>query len=261
MVVLGNDGLSAAKQRLCHRCSVWACCQEGQGVAGVTRERVRAAIVVWLAWPCPPTWSNPGAMTSPLPASHLQFYVQKRRASNGSIGKTKATGDGSIWVHRQKQRGRRVWPRDAERARTSSTVGKWRSRYAKERIEALADEVITQTLGQTIDLQHRYRHPDQQSMRSPDCKCDHLLQLCYPFSPPGQISNEQKCQSVGPSEEDLSNCLAAYLFSRPLYLLWQKNSIDLDAILANLALEEGDDRLPQIMDSIRLDPEILWQTA
>src|SRR5271166_4328913 len=61
-------------------------------------------------------------------------------------------------------------------------------------------------------------------MRSPDCKCDNLLQLCYPFSPPGQISNEQKCQSIGPSEEDLSNCLAAYLFSRPLFLLWQKNS-------------------------------------
>jgi hypothetical protein len=49
--------------------------------------------------------------------------------------------------------------------------------------------------------------------------------------------------------------------------LWQKNSdrsIDLDAVLANLALEEGDERLPQtpkIMDSIRLDPEMLWQTA
>jgi hypothetical protein len=37
--------------------------------------------------------------------------------------------------------------------------------------------------------------------------------------------------------------------------------IDLDAMLANLALEEGDERLPQIMDSIRLDPEMLWQTA
>jgi hypothetical protein len=30
--------------------------------------------------------------------------------------------------------------------------------------------------------------------------------------------------------------------------------IDLDAMLANLALEEG---LPQIVDSIRLDPEML----
>jgi hypothetical protein len=27
-------------------------------------------------------------------------------------------------------------------------------------------------------------------------------------------------------------------------------------MLANLALEEGDERLPQIADSIRLDPEI-----
>jgi hypothetical protein len=37
--------------------------------------------------------------------------------------------------------------------------------------------------------------------------------------------------------------------------------IDLDAMLANLALEEGDERLPQIVDSIRLDPEMLSQTA
>jgi TnpA family transposase len=37
--------------------------------------------------------------------------------------------------------------------------------------------------------------------------------------------------------------------------------IDLDAMLSNLALEEGDERIPQIVDSIRLDPEMLWQTA
>jgi hypothetical protein len=33
--------------------------------------------------------------------------------------------------------------------------------------------------------------------------------------------------------------------------------IDLDAILANLALEEGEEKLPQVVDSIPLDPEML----
>ena len=37
MIVLGNDGSTAAKQRPCHRCSVWPCCQEGQGVAAASR--------------------------------------------------------------------------------------------------------------------------------------------------------------------------------------------------------------------------------
>jgi hypothetical protein len=37
--------------------------------------------------------------------------------------------------------------------------------------------------------------------------------------------------------------------------------IDLDAMLANLALEEAGERLPQIADSIQLDPKMLWQTA
>jgi TnpA family transposase len=37
--------------------------------------------------------------------------------------------------------------------------------------------------------------------------------------------------------------------------------IDLDAMLANLTLEEGEERLPQIVDSIRLDPEMLSEIA
>ena len=37
--------------------------------------------------------------------------------------------------------------------------------------------------------------------------------------------------------------------------------IDLDAILANLALEEGEEELPQVVDSIRLDPEMLSEIA
>jgi hypothetical protein len=37
----------------------------------------------------------------------------------------------------------------------------------------------------------------------------------------------------------------------------RKIPIDLDAMLANLALEEDEERLPQIVDSIRLDPEML----
>jgi hypothetical protein len=37
--------------------------------------------------------------------------------------------------------------------------------------------------------------------------------------------------------------------------------IDLDAMLANLALEESEERLPQIVDSIRLDPEMLSEIA
>ena len=36
--------------------------------------------------------------------------------------------------------------------------------------------------------------------------------------------------------------------------------IDLDAILANLALEEGEEKLPQVVDSIPLDPEMLCPT-
>jgi len=41
----------------------------------------------------------------------------------------------------------------------------------------------------------------------------------------------------------------------------RKISIDLDAILANLALEEGEEELPQVVDSIPLDPEMLSEIA
>jgi len=37
--------------------------------------------------------------------------------------------------------------------------------------------------------------------------------------------------------------------------------IDLDAILANLALEEGEEKLRQVVDSIPLDPEMLSEIA
>jgi len=37
--------------------------------------------------------------------------------------------------------------------------------------------------------------------------------------------------------------------------------IDLDAILANLALEEAEEELPQVVDSIPLDPEMLSEMA
>jgi hypothetical protein len=40
-----------------------------------------------------------------------------------------------------------------------------------------------------------------------------------------------------------------------VYLLWQKNSDRSDGILANLALEEGEEKLSQVVDSIPLDPE------
>jgi len=46
-----------------------------------------------------------------------------------------------------------------------------------------------------------------------------------------------------------------------VYLLWQKNSDRFDAILANLALEEGEEELPQVVDSIPLDPEMLSEIA
>ena len=46
-----------------------------------------------------------------------------------------------------------------------------------------------------------------------------------------------------------------------VYLLWQKNSDRFDAILANLALEEGEEELPQVVDSIPLDPEMPSEMA
>jgi len=61
-------------------------------------------------------------------------------------------------------------------------------------------------------------------------------------------------------------CLYRFYFHGHYTFCGRSTPIDLDAVLANLALEEGDERLPQtsnpqIMDSIRLDPEMLWQTA
>jgi hypothetical protein len=41
----------------------------------------------------------------------------------------------------------------------------------------------------------------------------------------------------------------------------ERARIDLDAILANLALEEGEEKLPQVVDSIPLDPEMLSEIA
>jgi hypothetical protein len=41
----------------------------------------------------------------------------------------------------------------------------------------------------------------------------------------------------------------------------RRTSIDLDAILANLALEEGEEKLRQVVDSIPLDPEMLSEIA
>jgi len=32
-------------------------------------------------------------------------------------------------------------------------------------------------------------------------------------------------------------------------------------LLADLILEESEEKLPQMMDAIRLNPEMLWQTA
>jgi Flp pilus assembly protein TadD len=37
--------------------------------------------------------------------------------------------------------------------------------------------------------------------------------------------------------------------------------VDLDAILANLALEEAEEELTQALDSIPLDPEVLSEMA
>jgi hypothetical protein len=41
----------------------------------------------------------------------------------------------------------------------------------------------------------------------------------------------------------------------------RRTPIDLDAMLANLAPEEAEERLPHMVDSIRLDPEMLSKMA
>ena len=41
----------------------------------------------------------------------------------------------------------------------------------------------------------------------------------------------------------------------------RRTPIDLDAILANLALEEAEEELTQVVDSIPLDPEMLSEMA
>jgi hypothetical protein len=98
-------------------------------------------------------------------------------------------------------------------------------------------------------------------MRSANRKCDYLLQLRHPFADARQISNGQKLQSLRPSQDNLSGRLQHIHFHGHYTFCGGRTSIDLDAVLANLALEEGDERLPQIVDSIRLDPEMLSQTA
>jgi hypothetical protein len=46
-----------------------------------------------------------------------------------------------------------------------------------------------------------------------------------------------------------------------VYFCGRRIPIDLDAILANLALEEGEEKLRQVVDSIPLDPEMLSEIA
>ena len=54
------------------------------------------SVAVWgegLAWPCPPTWRDPGAMTSPLLARNLHFIRSVNDALpwvHGSIGESRA---------------------------------------------------------------------------------------------------------------------------------------------------------------------------
>ena len=98
-------------------------------------------------------------------------------------------------------------------------------------------------------------------MRSADRKCDYLLQLRHPFAAARQISNGKKLQSIRPSQTISPVAWQHIHFHSHYTFCGSRDPIDLDAMLANLTLEEGEHSLSPIVDSIRLGPKMSLEIA
>jgi hypothetical protein len=65
--------------------------------------------------------------------------------------------------------------------------------------------------------------------------------------------------STGPSQKNLVGGLAAHPPSGSLSFCGSRHPIDLDAMVANLTLEEGELGTPAIADPIRSSREMSWK--
>jgi len=98
-------------------------------------------------------------------------------------------------------------------------------------------------------------------MRSADRKCDSLLQLRHPFAPPRHASNDQKLTKHWPFSNISPVAWQHIHFHGHYTFCGSRHPIDLDAMVANLTLQEGEQGLPAIVHPIGSRPEMSPEIA